>query len=181
MAKMTRAACVLSAGLALAGCGGDFFADADSAAPPDSDTGFQGNRERVGVVGDMFGQQEFGNVIIEGSSSDALAASVNRHLWQASLDTLSFMPIASTDPFTGMIATDWTTTPEAPDERIKVTAYVTDTRLAAESLRVAVFREAQDAQGRWVAAPVAAETPRRIEDAILVRARQIRIAEAESG
>jgi hypothetical protein len=134
-----------------------------------------------GSVMDIFGRQQIGNVSTSGARNDALAASVNRHLWQASLDTLSFMPIASTDPFTGVISTDWVSTPEAPDERVKVTAYVTDTFLAPESLRVAVFREAQGGDGRWVTAPVAAETPRRIEDAILVRARQIRIEEEEAG
>jgi hypothetical protein len=176
---------MIGAALFLAGCASD-----DGSRPevtyeyPDfdvGDEGFQGNRERVGVVGDMFGQQQVGNVIVDGRRNDALAASVNRHLWQASLDTLSFMPIASTDPFTGVIATDWASTPQAPDERIKVTAYITDTLLMPESLRIAVFREAQNTDGRWITAPVAAETPRKIEDAILVRARQIRIAEEQSG
>jgi hypothetical protein len=177
-----RSVCGLTLAAALAGCGGSYFADADSTPPPsDGGEGFSGNRKRVGVIGDMFGEQSFGNVTIDGRRNDALAASVNRHLWAASLDTLSFMPIASTDPFTGVIATDWASTPDSPSERIKVTAYVTNTYLAPESLRVAVFREAQDGEGRWIAAPVAAETPRKIEDAILVRARQIRIAEEEAG
>ncbi len=101
---------------------------------------------------------------------------VNKYLWRAALDTLSFLPLASTDPFTGVIATDWGTTPEAPDERFKVTVYITSPVLSAASLKVAVFREKRDEQGLWVPAPVSAETVTKLEDAILARAREIRIA-----
>jgi len=106
------------------------------------------------------------------------AIPVNRFLWRATLDTLSFLPLASTDPFTGVVATDWGATERAPGERFKVTAYMTDAELAASSLRVAVFRQVRGEDGAWISAPVDASTPRRIEDAILTRARQIRLAEA---
>ncbi|MEM7499249.1 MAG: DUF3576 domain-containing protein [Pseudomonadota bacterium] len=105
---------------------------------------------------------------------------VNKHLWRASLDTLSFLPIASTDPFTGVIATDWGATPDAPGERFKVTAYVVSSELQASSLRVAVFRETLNDEQVWAPAAVDPTTARRIEDAILTRARQIRLAEAEA-
>jgi hypothetical protein len=105
---------------------------------------------------------------------------VNRFLWQASLDTLSFLPLASTDPYTGVIATDWGAAPNQPGERFKVTAYMVSPALSASSLKVAVYREVRDAeQGVWVPATVSPETPRKIEDAILTRARQIRIADVE--
>jgi len=102
---------------------------------------------------------------------------VNKYLWRASLDTLAFLPLASTDPFTGVIATDWGATPDAPGERFKVTAYLLSSDLSAAALKVAVFREKLDEKNVWVPAPVNPETPRQIEDAILTRARQIRIAE----
>ncbi|TVQ56393.1 MAG: DUF3576 domain-containing protein [Rhodobacteraceae bacterium] len=108
-----------------------------------------------------------------------IAGNVNRFLWRASLDTLSFLPIASTDPFSGVIATDWATSPGSPDERFKVTAYITDVTLDPTSLRVAVFRETLNGAA-WVPAPVAGETPRQIEDAILVRARQLRLEERQA-
>jgi hypothetical protein len=131
-----------------------------------------------GSIMDMVGGVQAGNVRV-GNPEDAFAGgNVNKHLWRASLDTLSFMPIASTDPFTGVIATDWAATPESPNERLKATVFVTSTALSPQALRVAVFRE-ELRGGAWTAAPVAEETPRRIEDAILTRARQLRIAEAE--
>lgn len=143
-----------------------------------------GNEQRraravEGSIFDAVGGLQAGNVRL-GNPDDALGVSnVNKHLWRASLDTLSFMPIASTDPFTGVIATDWASTPDAPGERLKATVFVTSTALSAQSLRVAVYREVLQ-NGAWVSAPVAEETPRKLEDAILVRARQLRIAEAEA-
>ena len=109
--------------------------------------------------------------------SDAIP--VNKYLWRAALDTLSFLPLASTDPFTGVIATDWGANPDAPGERFKVTAYMVRPTLAASSLKVAVYREVRSDGGAWVPASVSADTARKIEDAILTRARQIRIAEVE--
>ena len=82
------------------------------------------------------------------SRRKASSLPVNKFLWQASLDTLSFLPLASTDPFTGVIATDWGAAPNQPGERFKVTAYMLSPALAASSLRVAVYREVRDAQRR---------------------------------
>ncbi|MGF1553105.1 MAG: DUF3576 domain-containing protein [Paracoccaceae bacterium] len=112
------------------------------------------------------------------AAEDGGSLPVNRFLWRGALDTLSFLPLASTDPFTGVIATDWGATPEAPGERLKVTAYLMDGTLSASALRVAVFREVRGENGAWLPANVDPATPRRIEDAILTRARQIRLAEA---
>ena len=61
----------------------------------------------------------------------APAIGVNAYLWRASLDTLAFMPLASADPYGGVIITDWYINPEKPDERFKATIYILDARLRA--------------------------------------------------
>ncbi|MEM9048686.1 MAG: DUF3576 domain-containing protein [Pseudomonadota bacterium] len=110
---------------------------------------------------------------------------VNKFIWRGALDTLSFLPLASSDPFSGVIVTDWGTVTdvEATDveasERFKVTVYIANERLTADTLRVAVFREVRGNEG-WISAPVQADVPRQIEDSILTRARQLRIAEREA-
>ncbi len=98
---------------------------------------------------------------------------VNAYLWRASLDTLSFMPLASYDPYTGIINTDWYTNPEKPDERFKATVYVLDTRLRADGLNVAIHRQVRSGP-EWVNAATTPATEEAIENAILTRARQIR-------
>jgi len=100
---------------------------------------------------------------------------VNNLLWRASLDTVSFMPLLSADPFGGVIITDWYTPPQAPDERFKVNVYILGRALRADGIRASVFR--QQLQGsQWVDAPVALNTATELENAILTRARQLRIS-----
>lgn len=103
------------------------------------------------------------------------AIGVNGFLWRASLDTISFMPLASADPFGGVIITEWYSAPDSPTERVKVTVYILDRRLRADAVRVVVFKQIREASGAWVDSPTAADTNGKIENAILTRARQMRI------
>ncbi len=104
------------------------------------------------------------------------AIGVNGYLWRATLDTLAFMPLVSADPYGGVIITDWYANPETPTERFKATVYILDTRLRADGLNVTVFKQTRDAGGGWVDAPVAGQTETDIENAILTRARQLRLS-----
>ena len=110
------------------------------------------------------------------SADSAAAISVNGYLWRASLDTLSFMPLASADPYGGVIVTDWYVNPEKADERFKCTVYILDSRLRADGLNVAVFKQNRDATGAWIDAPHAGQTETDIENSILTRARQLRLS-----
>jgi len=101
---------------------------------------------------------------------------VNSYLWRASLDTLAFMPLASADPYGGVINTDWYANPEKPNERFKVTVYILDTRLRADGLTVTVFKQAKGADGQWTDTPTSAQTATDFENAILTRARQLRLS-----
>ena len=110
------------------------------------------------------------------ANPDAPSIGVNGYLWRATLDTLSFMPLASADPYGGVIVTDWYVNPEKPDERFKCTVYILDSRLRADGLNVAVFKQNRDATGNWIDAPSAGQTETDIENAILTRARQLRLS-----
>ena len=103
---------------------------------------------------------------------------VNGYLWRASLDTLSFMPLANADPWGGVINYDWYTNPQTPNERFKATVFILDTRLRADALNVTVTKEVKGADGQWTAAPVAAQTEADLENAILTKARQLNLANA---
>jgi hypothetical protein len=106
---------------------------------------------------------------------------INRFLWQASLDVLSFIPLASTDPFGGVILTEWTTLAEAPNERLKLTVYITSNELRSDAVRVSVFRQKRQgnkADGAWQDAASDPKTATDLENAILTRARELRVAAA---
>jgi hypothetical protein len=106
------------------------------------------------------------------------ALGVNAYLWRASLDTLSFLPLNSADPYGGVIITDWYANPEKKDERLKATVYILDTRLRADGISAAVFRETLT-NGVWTPAAVNPETNIALENAILSKARQLRLSAIE--
>jgi len=90
---------------------------------------------------------------------------VNRYIWKASLEVLSFLPIEGADPFSGIITTGWGIPPGTSTE-YKATVYIQDPSLDARSLKVALLKRT---------GPVDSQTIRTIENAILSRARQLRI------
>ena len=104
------------------------------------------------------------------------AIGVNSYLWRATLDTLAFMPLASADPYGGVVITDWYANPEKPDERFKITVYILDARLRADGLNVAVFKQNKGPDGQWIDAPSASQTETDLENSILTRARQLRLS-----
>lgn len=177
MAHHFRAPALLGAALFVAACASS-GENIDQVNRPDRDETGGGNVLGQGNESKLTDLEAFR--LLDGSSGDGLTP-VNRFLWRASLDTLAFLPLNSTDPFTGVIATDWAASPDAPNERFKVAAYVKSAALSATALQVALFREIRDPSGVWVTAPVSSATARQLEDAILVRARQLKIAERERG
>ena len=107
------------------------------------------------------------------TSGDAIT--VNSYLWRASLDTVSFMPLANVDPFGGVILTDWYSDPATPDERYKLNVFVTGSQLRSDAIRVSAFQQKKRG-GTWGDVPVDSTIATKIEDAILTRARQIKVA-----
>lgn len=94
--------------------------------------------------------------------------SVNKYLWSASLEVLEFLPVQSVDPYTGVIVTGYGT-PPGGGRSYRATVLIDDPALDARSLNVAL----QSSGGR----PVSAATARAVEDAILSRAREMRVAD----
>ncbi len=117
------------------------------------------------------------------SGSDAgpkvTAIGVNGYLWQATLDTLSFMPFDQLQPSAGVILTGWHSTPEAPNERVKLTIRFLSLDLRSDGLKVSVIRQEKQ-NGEWINVPVQAGTALRVEEAILTAARQMRIENTEN-
>lgn len=144
-----RAFALFACGLLLAGCG----SSGDKQYLQDVDSG-------TTAISSESGQRTLG---------------VNSYLWHATLDTLSFLPLQSEDPFGGVIITDWYSAPATPTDRVKVTVYILDRRLRADGIKIAVFRQTKTEQG-WVDAAPNADTATKLTDAILTRARELRLA-----
>jgi hypothetical protein len=125
-----------------------------------------------GLLNSLFGLNDAG---FDSLAQGGTGISVNGYLWRAALDTISFMPLVTADPFGGVIITDWYQPPETTNERFKVMVYILDKELRADGLRVSVFRQALQQNGAWIEARVSEKTGTDIENAILKRARQMRI------
>jgi len=170
--------------LAVAGCGGaggGLFGGSRAPAPPMSEDeqirlenlndpisredraeqarGFTPLTERRSVLGDLFRARRESDV----------GTNVNRYLWNASLDALSFLPVETVDPFTGVISTGYGT-PPGGGRAYRATIYVSDPALDARSLKVAL----QTRGG----GPVSPAIVRQVEDAILTRARELRVRDS---
>lgn len=149
-------AATLALGL-LAGCGSGFSLNnemSDRTRENLEESGLIVPESRDTIF-DLFSDNDNPNTTVE----------VNRYLWQASLEILDFMPIEAADPFSGVIQYGFGT-PPGGNQAYRATVFVTDPALEARSLRVSV-------QSRGGA--VSRQTARQVEDAILTRARQIRI------
>ncbi|RWR18264.1 DUF3576 domain-containing protein [Sinirhodobacter populi] len=131
--------------LSLVACGG-------------SQSGSGANDQSEGKIWDLFTDHADPNVQI----------SVNKYLWNASLDVLNFLPIQSVDPFSGLIVTGYGT-PPGGGRAYRATIHITDPALDARSLKVSL-----ESRG----GTVSPDTVRAVEDAILTRARQLRIADS---
>ncbi len=171
----------LAASLGLVACGSDNpNIKADYPSGSDGTWGTYSNRGDQSEIRDesLFGGDGmvmFGGPNYDPGQGDGAGIGVNSFLWRASLDTLSFMPLTSADPFGGVIITDWYTPPQTPEERFKISAFILDRSLRADGVRIAVFRQTQQSPGNWVDSPVGDTMATDLENTILTRARQLRI------
>ncbi|MEL6566540.1 MAG: DUF3576 domain-containing protein [Pseudomonadota bacterium] len=155
----------LVVGAVLAGCGqiGQSTANRSpgTATDPNNPNDFESGQERAQASGttirDAFLQRRNEERIVQ----------VNRYIWTASLQVLNFLPIQEVDPYTGVIITGFGTPPGGGNS-YRATVLIQDPALDARSLNVAL----QTRGG-----PASASTVRAVEDAILTRARQLRIAD----
>jgi Domain of unknown function (DUF3576) len=157
---------------ALTGCSADKpnptpgnFGALDSGAPGDPSATRLGGED-----GTLFG-------VGKGAGKDQAQGSpgigVNAFLWRGALDTIAFMPLASADPFGGVIITDWYTPPGTSGERFKATIYILSRDLRSDGVRVNIYRQVLQGN-QWVDATVAESTVGDVENKVLARARHMR-------
>lgn len=164
----TRAVIILALGLTLTSCSrvGNLFRSDGENAQRAADEAVRQSLEsdtlgetRESTIWDLFGNRDDPNTTLE----------VNKYLWNASLDVLNFLPIQSADPFSGVIVTGYGT-PPGGGRAYRATILIRDPALEARSLNVALATSS---------GPAPNETVRAVEDAILTRARQLRVRDLD--
>ena len=177
MKKPVTFALVSAALLSLSACSG---IKSEAKYPTGADRSATGDNNIYSEAPSIMGNKGFD--LFGGSKKKSVSGdngvAVNTYLWRAALDTVSFMPLASADPFGGTIITDWYAAPQTSNERTKLNVFILGSELKADSLSVKIFRQVKG-KGGWNDAPVAKDTATKMEDAILTRAREMKISQAE--
>ncbi len=127
-------------------------------------------------AGSIFGDSGVPLFNEQREKSGSSGIGVNVFLWRATLDTTSFLPLLSADPFGGVVITDWYLPMEAPDERFKLTIYILNKELRADGLKISLFKQRRNNNGEWVNSEFDKDLVRKLEDTILSRARELKIA-----
>jgi Domain of unknown function (DUF3576) len=172
--RLTVAALLLATLLPLVGCGDTKPNPTDPAYGGIQGPTSGGQLPGGSVLGDsslVFGTGKTRST--NGGDAGSGALGVNAYLWRGALDTLSFMPLSSADPFGGVIITDWFTPQASSGERFKATAYILGRELRSDGVRVTIFRQVLQ-NGQWMDAPVSPVTVGEIENKVLSRARELR-------
>ena len=181
--RIAQAALLLGLGAVLAGCGGlsssgsGLFGGKSAGGTPTEDQIYAksaAERQQAAIEAAVYDKEKNdGSTLTDlfvKKDNPNTTVEVNKYIWVAALDVLNFLPIESVDPFTGVIVTGYGT-PPGGGRSYRATIYVQDPALDARSLRIAM-----QSSGGGAVAP---ETIRAIEDAILTRARQLRIQDTK--
>lgn len=150
-------------------CG--FFANGKAEAPMNSKLQLEESR------GSLTGGA--GLLSSGGDKNGGVGIGVNSYLWRATLDTLSFLPLLSADPFGGVIITDWYEDPKTKGERYKVNALIIDKTLRADGIKITLFKQKLDEKKVWRDIEVNKNLARDLEDTILTRAREMRLSQSK--
>ena len=135
------------------------------------------NRLRTG--GGLLGKKPTSlNNLFKGQDNNqfmGIGMPVNPYLWKASLETFEFMSFASVDPMSGIIITDWYTNAESADERCKLNIFIKGLEFNTTNLKVNSFCQKLSSSGAWVNKEVSEINDTKLENAVLNKAKKIRI------
>ena len=113
----------------------------------------------------------------EKTTTAAIGFPINPYLWKGSLETVDFMPIASADPFAGIIITDWYTSQSSPNERCKINIFIKGHEMKTDNLKVNSFCQSLS-NGQWVDIKNNIDNDAKLENAILNKAKKIRLSQS---
>ena len=112
----------------------------------------------------------------EGNNTvSSIGMPINPYLWKGSLETIGFMPLSSADPFGGIIITDWYSDGQTINERCKINIFIKGLELKTSNLKVNTFCQSFE-NNRWIDLPTSASQSAQLENAILNKAKRIKLA-----
>jgi len=139
------------------------------------------NREQTG--GGMLGKKpapliKVGEKDEPGQGSASIGFPINPYLWKGALETISFMPLSSADPFAGIIITDWYSGSESHNQRCKLNIFIKGVELKTSNLRVNSFCQNLSQEGNWIDQKINTKNNIKLENTILNKAKKIRLSQS---
>ena len=144
----------------------------------DPDLAMSDAQNRLRSGGGMLGKKANFNFLNGGGDTPQISnigMPINAYLWKASIETIGFMPLSSTDPFAGTIITDWYTTESNLKERCKLNVFINGQELKTENLKVSSFCQSLKSN-QWVNMPSNADDNTKLENAILNKAKKLKLS-----
>ena len=136
---------------------------------------------RLATGGGLFGKKP-GFGFMTGSKKDkstniaTVGMPVNPYLWKGSLETIEFMPLLSANPLSGIIITDWYSISNDTKERCKLNIFIKGIELESNNLKVNTFCQKLSQNNNWIDQVVNIENNIKLENAILNKAKKIRLS-----
>ncbi len=144
----------------------------------DKDLAMSDAQNRLRTGGGLMGKKASFSFLGENKDSSSQSTSIgmpiNPYLWKASLETINFMPLSSTDPFAGTIITDWYTAETNQGERCKLNIFINGKDLKTENLKVSSFCQTLK-NNQWVNTPSKIEDNAKLENVILNGAKKLKL------
>jgi len=150
--------------------------------PKDKKLQLDDARNRLNTGGGLFGKKPTNLLALGKNKSTSNTASVgfpiNPYLWKGSLETISFMPLTSADPFGGIIITDWYAEQNGSNQRCKINIFIKGVELKTENLKVNSFCQKLNEKNVWIDQKTNQENNTKLENAILNKAKKIRLSQS---
>ena len=145
----------------------------------DKDRALADANNRLMSGGGLFGK-DGGLVFGDGAkkketTSAMIGMPINPYLWRASIETINFMPLSSTDPFAGIIITDWYTSGNNIGERCKLNVFINGQELKTDNLKVSSFCQILK-NNQWVNIKSNQDDNINLENAILNKAKKLKLS-----
>ena len=149
----------------------------------DEETKWLDAQNRLQTGGGLLGKKpaplvEIGGEKSQQQSYSSIGLPINPYLWRGSLETISFMPLASADPFAGIIITDWYNGEENKNQRCKLNIFIKGVDLKTDNLKVNSFCQILDDSGNWLDQKVNKNDNIKLENAILNKAKKIKLSQS---
>ena len=123
-----------------------------------------------GLFGEIGGQKSSGQILNFGTSNV---------LWRATLKSLDFLPLVSSDYSGGILIYDWYSQANNPKEQIKISVQFLNNELRSDSIKITAHKKICETAERCSNSTLDQNFANSIKDSIMTSARTLKIEETK--